>query len=290
MVANILVNWLVQASVYAMLAVGFSLIFSIARVTFLCYTAFYMLSCYLLYFFFFLQGWNLLLGIIFSIGITAILGVLSYRFIVHRVREWETATLVITVALGLAIQEVVSLGFGEDYLGVPSFIQGSVKIINVGVTYQHILTFGVAVILLIALWTFLTKHKMGIVVRAVADDREVANLMGINEGKVIILITIISTVMAAVAGVIMLPLVPLEPGMWISPFVVICAIVIIGGLGSLKGSVIGAFVLSLAEMLVVFLVPGGSYLRSSMMLVVMVVVLIIKPEGLFGVVFEEERL
>jgi len=88
----------------------------------------------------------------------------------------------------------------------------------------------------------------------------------------------------------MLPLVPLEPGMWISPFVVICAIVIIGGLGSLKGSVIGAFILSLAEMLVVFLVPGGSYLRSSMMLVVMVVVLIIKPEGLFGVVFEEERL
>jgi branched-chain amino acid transport system permease protein len=77
--------------------------------------------------------------------------------------------------------------------------------------------------------------------------------------------------------------------MWAHPLVMVLAIVVLGGLGSLKGSLVGALVLGFAENLVVFLAPSGAYLKTSVALAIMLVVILIKPEGLFGVVFEEER-
>jgi branched-chain amino acid transport system permease protein len=78
--------------------------------------------------------------------------------------------------------------------------------------------------------------------------------------------------------------------MWLHPLVIVLASVILGGLGSLKGSVIGALILGFAESMVVLLLPRGGYLGGAVSLGIMVVILMIRPEGLFGVVFEEERL
>ena len=78
--------------------------------------------------------------------------------------------------------------------------------------------------------------------------------------------------------------------MWSHPLMMICAVVILGGLGNLKGSVAGAFILALVETLVTFLVPGGSFLKGAAALTIMGIVLLTRPEGLFGKVFEEERL
>jgi branched-chain amino acid transport system permease protein len=77
--------------------------------------------------------------------------------------------------------------------------------------------------------------------------------------------------------------------MWLSPLVTMLAIVVLGGLGSLKGSLIGAFIIGYVEAITVFAVPSGSYLKGAVALSIMVLVLLIRPEGLFGVVFEEER-
>jgi branched-chain amino acid transport system permease protein len=78
--------------------------------------------------------------------------------------------------------------------------------------------------------------------------------------------------------------------MWLSPLVMVMAIVTLGGLGSIKGSVIGAFIIAFVETLVVFLVPAGAFLKLAFALLAMVIILVVRPEGLFGVVFEEERL
>ena len=85
-------------------------------------------------------------------------------------------------------------------------------------------------------------------------------------------------------------MVTVHPLMWLQPLVIVLSAVVLGGLGSIKGSVLAAFILGFAETIVVFLVPGGSFLRGAVSLSVMVVILLARPEGLFGIVFEEERL
>jgi branched-chain amino acid transport system permease protein len=114
--------------------------------------------------------------------------------------------------------------------------------------------------------------------------------MGINVSSVLFLVMGIAAAMAAIAGVLVAPTMVLEPGMLWPPFVMVMAIITLGGLGSVKGSVVGAFILALVETLVVFLLPTGAFLKGAAALLVMIVVLIFRPEGLFGIVFEEERL
>jgi branched-chain amino acid transport system permease protein len=85
------------------------------------------------------------------------------------------------------------------------------------------------------------------------------------------------------------PLYTLEPHMWLNPLVLVLAIVILGGLGSVKGSFIGAMILAFIEVTVVFLMPGGAFLKVAIALAIMLAILIIRPEGLFGVYMEGER-
>jgi branched-chain amino acid transport system permease protein len=114
--------------------------------------------------------------------------------------------------------------------------------------------------------------------------------MGINVTRISLIAMGISGGLAGFAAVIVVPLFTLHSLMWISPLVTIMAVVVLGGLGSIKGSVIGAFILGFAETAVSMLVPLGSFLSGAVSLTIMILVLVIRPEGLFGVAFEEERL
>jgi branched-chain amino acid transport system permease protein len=78
--------------------------------------------------------------------------------------------------------------------------------------------------------------------------------------------------------------------MWMTPLVTVMAIVVLGGLGSVKGSLFGAFIIGFVETLVIFFLPGGAFLSSAIALLVMVIILVVRPEGLYGIIFEEERL
>jgi len=289
MAENILVYGLVASGVYALLAVGFSLIFGVARIANLSHTAFYMLAAYLIYRLASVAGLNIYLSIAVAIAIVTVIGTASYRLLIARVRQHEATTLIVTIAMAVIIQEAILKGFGGQPQSVPKMISGSTDILGVSVLNQQLLTLGVVILLLVATWAFLMKTKSGVAIRATAQDREVANLMGVNVPRIEMLTMAISVGLAAVAGALVAPLSVLTPGMWAHPLVIILAIVVLGGLGSLKGSLMGAIVLGFAENLVVFLAPSGAYLKTSVALSIMLVVILIKPEGLFGVVFEEER-
>jgi branched-chain amino acid transport system permease protein len=114
--------------------------------------------------------------------------------------------------------------------------------------------------------------------------------MGINVGRIQLATVGISALLAGIAAIMVVPLFSIEPQMWLNPLIIILAAVVLGGMGSVKGCIIGAFFLALIEIAVVSFVPAGGYLRGVASLVAMVIILIIRPEGLFGVVFEEERL
>ncbi|UCH51592.1 MAG: branched-chain amino acid ABC transporter permease [Chloroflexota bacterium] len=290
MIEGIIVNTLVRGGVYALLALGFSLIFGVARVLQLAHTAFYMIAAYGIFYFADMLGWPPVLSILVSIIVTTGIGLLTYKLVIDRVREHHVTVMLITLAVAIVFQELMLIAFTGQYRSAPSFVEGNFTILGVKVVYQHALIFIGALVVLAIIWLLLSKTRLGIAIRATAQDTEVANLMGINVSTILFTVMGIATALAAVAGVLVAPTLVLEPHMLWPPFVMVMAIITLGGLGSVKGSIIGAFVLALVEVLVVYLLPTGAFLKGAAALLVMVIVLVFRPEGLFGVVFEEERL
>jgi len=290
MLARILITGLTSGVVYALLALGFSLVFGVARIINFAHTSFYMLAAYFIFTCTYLLSLNLLLSMVLSIFASTLIGVFSYKFIIERIREHEVTAIILTVALALVFQEGMILIFGSRFHGIDPYISGYVELFGVRIGSQHILSLGVVFICIVIVSIFLYRSKAGLAIRGTAQDREMANLMGINDDRMCLMAVTLATVLAAIAGIMVAPIRVVEPYMWTSPLVMILAVVILGGLGSIKGSLIGAFILGYAETLVVFLVPNGSFLKESFAMLIIVIVLLIKPEGLFGVVFEEERL
>lgn len=289
MIERIIIYGLISGGVYALLAVGFSLIFGVARIINLAHTAFYMLAAYLIFTFANLLGLNLVLSVFLSVIAVTVIGVLSYKLVIDPVRGHETTILIVTIALAIIIQEAMLMGYGAHFQTIPSLVSGYTKILGAKVTYQQLLTFGTVLIILLGIWALLMKTKLGIAIRTTAQDREVANLMGINVARIGMITMAIAVALAAIAGALVAPLQVLGPHMWMHPLVMILAIVVLGGLGSIKGSLLGAFILGFAETLVVVLVPTGAHLKGAVALAIMLVAILIRPEGLFGVSFEEER-
>ena len=289
MLQDILITGLVNGGVYALLAMGFSLIFGVARIVNIAHTAFYMLAAYCFYVLLTKTGLGFLLSGLISITAVTLLSVVCYRLVIEPVREHDSAVLIATIALALVFQELMLFVFGGNYLGIPSTLEGAVVVLGVSIPYQRLLILVVAAVMLLAVWFVLYRTRLGLAIRATANDLEVANLMGMNVNRIAMATVAISVALASVAGVVVAPVYVVDPFMWLAPLVTMLAIVVLGGLGSLKGSLIGALIIGYVEAITVFAVPAGAYLKGAVALLIMVIVLLVRPEGLFGVVFEEER-
>ncbi|MDA8138709.1 MAG: branched-chain amino acid ABC transporter permease [Desulfobacteraceae bacterium] len=289
MAFDILITSLINGSTYAMLAIGFSLIFGVARIVNIAHTAFYMVAAYCIYFTTYRLGFNPISAMLAAIVFVAFLGWIVYLIFIRPIREHEQAVLIGTIALAIALQELMLIAFTGDYRTVPALIKGFAQIGHAKVFYQQILTFGSVFVVLGLMRLFLMKTKLGLAIRATAQDRETANLMGMDESRVAMMAVIISVGLAGVTGAIIVPLTTIEPFMWNHPLIMMMAVVVLGGMGSIKGSFYASFILGFAEALVVFLVPAGAFLKGAVALSIMIIVLLIRPAGLFGVQFEEER-
>jgi branched-chain amino acid transport system permease protein len=261
----------------------------VARIVNIAHTAFYMVAAYGIYFGIHKLGLHPLLCMVGAVVTVTLFGLIAYKFFIDPIREHEAAVLICTIAMAMAMQEIMLLMFTGDFLSVPALIGGFFSAFGVKVFYQQLLTFGVVLLILAALRTLLMNTRLGLAIRSTAQDREVATLMGINESRTAMITMGITVGLAGLAGAVVVPLTILEPFMWMHPLIMMMAVVVLGGLGSLKGSFAGAYILAFAEALVVFLIPKGAFLKGSVALSVMILVLLIRPEGLFGVAFEEER-
>jgi branched-chain amino acid transport system permease protein len=190
----------------------------------------------------------------------------------------------------MIMESVLLSRFGGETRGVLPIIGGYVEIAGVRVLNQHLLTVGIAALAIIMVLLLLTKTKLGIAIRATAQDAEIAGLMGISASRILLVTMGLSVALAVVAGILLAPLEGVRPGMWGAPLVTVMVIVTLGGLGSIKGSIIGAFIIALVEQMASFLIPEGGYLTGTIILLAMVIVLIVRPAGLFGTMFEEEKL
>src|SRR5690606_7688005 len=148
------------------------------------HTPFYMLAAYMVYTFLNLAGLPLLVAVILAVGLVTLLSMVCYKLVIEPVREYESAVLIATIALALIFQETLLLIFGGHFLGSPTLIPGNMDLAGVRVSYQQLLTIGVVAVVLLGTWYLLAHTRLGLAIRATANDLEVANLMGMNVSRV----------------------------------------------------------------------------------------------------------
>ncbi len=277
---EILIFGAVTSAIYAMLAVGFTLIFGVARILNLAHGSFYALGAYGAY----------LLTTVFNIPLViatpvVVLGVALFGMVVERVlirpmRKSQLAVLMISLAIALVVEQVLFLSFGSEYRNVPSFIDHKYVIGGVDVAGQRLLTLLVSVVAIGGLYLFIQRTRLGSAILAISQDPEAAQYMGIPSDRIFGIVMALSAGLAALAGIMAGPFLSVQPSMHLLPIVKAFAIVVVGGLGSSPGSIVAALMLGYAETLVAY---GISTAWTEIVSVAAtLLMLVLRPAGFFG--------
>ncbi len=282
---DILIIGMVRGSLYSLVAVGFVLIFSVGGILNLAHGTYYMLGAYLTFIFYrmVLNGAGsgaLISSVIMAVASVSFLACLVYYILLRKKIHSFIYTMVMTLALALFASEVISLLFGVSGTSVPSLVEGHLLISGVKIINQQLILLPITALLLPGLWLFLKKSKMGQSIDAVAQHRTGALLMGVSVEKATLVTSGLAAGLAALAGALIAPVSSVVPEMWLFPLIKAFAIAILGGIGSLTGSIIASFVLGYAEVFTSFLI--NEQLTEILSLVVIVFVLIFKPSGIMG--------
>ena len=277
---QILVYGAVISAIYAMLAVGFTLIFGVARILNLAHGSFYALGAYAVYTLTANLHLPLLLSAVIAVLLVALFGVAVERVLVRPLRRSTLAVLMITLAVALMVEQVLLLIFGSEARNVPSMVSATLHFGGVDISGQRLLALSAAIAILAALWLFMQHTRLGAAILATSQDAEAAQYMGIPSDRIYSAVMGLSAGIAAAAGVLVAPFQTVIPSMGLLPLIKAFAIVVVGGLGSIPGSIVGALLLGYTETLIAFQV---SIEWSQIVSVAAVLLtLILRPAGFFG--------
>jgi branched-chain amino acid transport system permease protein len=277
---EILIHGAVSSAIYAMLAVGFTLIFGVARVLNLAHGSFYALGAYGTYVATAILGWPLLPAALMAIILVALFGVVIEKIFIRPLRHSQLGVLMITLAISLVIEQALFLIFGSEYRNVPAFIQSKVAIGGIDIAGQRLLAVAVAVVAIGALYWFIQRTRLGSAILAISQDAEAAKYMGIPSDRIFSLVMAISAALAALAGVLAGPFLSVQPAMHLLPIMKAFAIVIVGGLGSIPGSIVAAMMLGYAETIVAYTI--SSSWTEIVSVLATLLMLVFRPAGIFG--------
>jgi branched-chain amino acid transport system permease protein len=282
---EILIIGMVRGALYSLIALGFVLIFSVGGILNLAHGTYYMLGAYFTFIFYQRifhggAGGILISSVASAVAAVMILACLVYYVLLRRRIDSLIYTMVMTLALALFVGEIMSLLFGVSGTSVPSLVEGNLAVSGVKIINQQLLILPVTASILPGLWLFLKKTRMGQSIDAVSQHRTGALLMGVDVDRATLVTSGLSAGLAALAGALIAPVSSVVPDMWVFPLIKAFAIAILGGMGSLTGSVIASFVLGYAEIFTSFLIE--EQLTEMISLAVIVLVLIFKPSGIMG--------
>jgi branched-chain amino acid transport system permease protein len=278
---DILIYGAVISAVYALLAVGFTLIFGVARILNLAHGAFYALGAYCVYTLTANLHVPLVIAGIIAVLLVALFGIAMERALVRPLRKLPPlAVLMMTLAVGLMVEQILLLIFGSEARNVPSLVESSFNFGGVLLSGQRLLAFFCSVGILGGLWLFMQHTRLGAAILAVSQDPEGARYMGIPSDRIFSIVMGLSAAIAAAAGVLVAPFQSVIPGMGLLPLVKAFAIVIVGGLGSIPGSIVGALLLGYTETIVAF--KASIEWSQIVSVAAVLIVLIIRPAGFFG--------
>ena len=235
---------------YALMASGLSLIWGTMKMLNLAHGEFYMLGGYFMFFLNVSSGLNPVIAAFLSIVIVFLAAVIVQRVVIHFLLDkpgWTESHLIATFGISIMLQNLALNIWGERFKNIPYYIDGNVSFFGIGISVQRILMLIVAVLVIIMFWGFLKYSRFGQALRATSQDRDSATLYGINT-KVIYMIAFgISAILATVAAIMLAPIYSVNPWMGADLLLKALAVVIIGGLGSLVGAIIGGVGLGILE-------------------------------------------
>jgi branched-subunit amino acid ABC-type transport system permease component len=299
---DIIILGAISSFIYALFALGFSLIYGVSGMVNLTHGAFYMIGAYIYSGLVVILSQNIppqlsyltpVMALILSPMITGIIGSIYYRLILHQILGDEVATMVTSICGCLIFQQLIFIYLGSIlalHFPVPTLLPGISIIANIRILNGRLLAALTSIIVFIALAIFIAKTKIGKAMRALSQDLEASMLMGISVEKLYMLTTAISAGFACIAGIMFTTSTTghVTAYAWLEALAISFAIVILGGLGSIKGTLIGAIIFGYAGTIITSMLPQGGMLMQSFPFIVMISVLIIRPKGLFGKRIEME--
>ncbi|MCF8070219.1 MAG: branched-chain amino acid ABC transporter permease [Desulfobacterales bacterium] len=266
---------------YALIAIGMTLIFGIMRIVQYAHGELYMLGGYFLFYWFSVFHLPYWIGIIVSALVIFCVGVVL-QILLFRPLHGKNMLYSLAVSMGLVL--IISSGglltFGTVVRGIPSVVNGGFHIFGAFLTYERLVISIIACIILLLLWFFLQKTRMGIAMRAVSEDPDTSLLQGINTQRIHYFAFGLGSALAAIAGCLMGTMTSLIPTMGFIATVKAFMIVIMGGLGSIPGALLGGFIIGFIDSFVTTLLSADiAYILGFLAIFG---VLVFKPLGLFG--------
>jgi branched-chain amino acid transport system permease protein len=275
---------LVTAAVLALMALGLSLVFGVMRVVNVAHGEFFMLGAILAWAVTTTIGGHPALGFLAALVVAPLLvgcvALISERFVLRRLHYEPEATIVATIGLLYIIQQLALTFYGPDARPVVAPFTYRVMLPWFGYSGYKLAVIGFSVVLLIATWIVLTRTKAGLIMRATQYDRETAQSFGIPVDRVYAWVFALGAMLAAVAAVLIVPIQQAHYLMGHDPLLLSFIVVIIGGLGSLRGTVVAALLIGLSDgILSVFYSPTLAKIIATAFVAL---VLVFRPQGLFG--------
>jgi branched-chain amino acid transport system permease protein len=292
MIQQLLLNGIIAGSIYALVALGFTIIYRTVKFFHFAHGVVYATGAYLAYTFAISLGFNPLVSFFLAAGLAGLVGIGIDQLVYLPLRKQKAPNLVfliISFGVFIFIQNLIQLIYGAQILTLRT---GPVKegyhILGAVITDIQIFILVACVLLFIALWLFIQKTKLGKAMRAVADDPIAASVVGIHPEKIVFASFAIGSVLAGAAGILISLETNVEPTMGMNAVLKGIIASIVGGIGSIPGAMFGGLFLGLAENLGIWKIQAGW--KDCIAFVILIIFLLLRPGGIFGIKTKKEQL
>jgi branched-chain amino acid transport system permease protein len=268
--------------IYILLATGLNIIFGVMKLVNFAHGQLLMIGAYLTWTLSFSAGLNAYFSILVSMAVVAVLGIAVERLTFRRVLGTDKLNeIFISLGLIYIFENAALLIWGDQNKLINSPFSGlSLDLRFLSITYDRIVAVGIVIAVLVAFGLFIGKTKIGLAMRATSQINSTAMLMGINVEKIYMITFALGAALAATAGGLYGIIFGLNNQMGATPTIIAFAIIILGGLGSIKGAIVGGLLYGIAEQMATLFL-GGIW-GTAVAFAILIVVLIIKPNGIFG--------
>ena len=282
--ATVVLSGILQGGVYAMFAVGLTLIFGVMRIINAAHGEMVMMGAYLTWVCFFWLGLDPLLSLVFTLPIAFLFGLAVQKLLLDAVvGQPELTALLVTFGLGLTMIYVAELIFTTDFRTIP-YAPGTVQLSpTIAVGQNKVISFGMAVAISAGVYLFLKLSRLGKAIRATALNAEVAMVCGIDVRRIYLITSGLGVALAVAGGALVSIQFGFNPETGVVYTLQAFAIIILGGRGHYVGALIGGLMLAVLESLVSLMVPNGTAMVELAAYGLMIFVLLIRPGGLMGV-------
>ena len=280
LLAQAALNGLVIGAMYMLMAVGFTLVFGIMRVVNFAHGEFYMLGAFTAFFTYVYWEMPFVVCLVIAAVTVGILGMLIERTLIQPFRSDEMSGMIATLAISVIIQNGAVLLWGPSPRAMPDIVTGTLAIGPFSFPWSRLVVIVAAALIFVAFWLFMQRTRLGRAMRAVAQDTETALLQGIRVNYIYPLAFGLSVALAALAGALMGPVFSVSPFVGLTPMLKAFVVVILGGLGSVPGAVVGGLLLGMIESFTATIF--GSLVSDVLQLLLVILILLVRPAGLLG--------